>query len=282
MGKQTSSAFAALVPLVAAAALVLSACSREADRTEVAKTTTEEGTQAAPPATVAAERDAALVRAVNAIPQGKAAVLADETTAFPDLDYKTVTPYKELRDTQVTFKLQRDGQPAAEPADENLEMLLDGRHYTVVAMPGADEGERPQIKVLSDELVPPEQGKAKVRVVNASPDVGEVDVAVAGVKEPLISGLNPTNESDYRDVGPVSGKLIVRGSGQDGKGQVVAEAPTASIESGKIYTIFVMGRTKGSPRAEAVVVEDELVPTATTEVTPEGATDVPPSPPRPE
>jgi hypothetical protein len=149
-------------------------------------------------------------------------------------------------------------------------------------MPGADEGERPQIKVLSDELVPPEQGKAKVRVVNASPDVGEVDVAVAGAKEPLISGLNATNESDYRDVGPVSGKLIVRGSGRDGKGQVVAEAPSASIESGKIYTIFVMGRTGGSPKAEAVVVEDELVPTATTEVTPEGAMDVPPSPPRPE
>jgi hypothetical protein len=250
MRKQAS--FLVTVGLAVLATFAGPSCRREASQTEPAKTTTEGGTTTAPPAKEVAERDMALVRAVNAIPgAGQADIYADDLKAFTNLEYKTVTPYKELRDNEVTFKVQLTGNP--EPTDQEQEMLMDGHHYTVFAMPG-DKEKPAELKVLADELVPPEAGKIKVRVVNASADAGNVDVMVAGQKEPVISGVGMKDHTGYKEISPVEGKITLR---DDQKKRVVAEVP-ASMESGKLYTVIVLGKTAGSPKAEAFVVQDEL------------------------
>jgi hypothetical protein len=252
MTKQPS--IIATIGVASLALIVGSSCRREAAQTEPAKTTTEGGTTTAPPAKEAAERDAALVRAVNAISgQASADIYADDMKAFSGLAYKEITPYKELRDNEVTFKVELAGNP--EPADQEQELLMDGRHYTVFAMPGADKNERANLKVLADELVPPDPGKAKVRVVNASPTASNVDVMVAGQQDPLISGVGAQDHTGYKEIDPVMGKITLR---DDQKKQVANV--DATLEAGKLYTVIVVGKTAGTPKAEAIVVQDEVAP----------------------
>lgn len=235
------------------ATIAWSSCRSEANRTEPVRTTTEGGATTAPPASAVAERDASLVRVVQAIPaQTPADVYADDMKAFPNLDYKTVTPYQEMRDNEVTFKVELAGQTPP-PADKENELLMDGRHYTVVAMPG-EKDQPAHLKVLSDEITPPEAGKAKVRVVNASPDAGKVDVMIPGDRDPVMSGIGMNDESGYKEIDPVAGKILVR---DEARKRVVAEV-AGPLEAGKIYTVVVMGRKVGTPKAEAVMIKDEL------------------------
>ncbi len=53
---------------------------------------------------------------------------------------------------------------------------MGGKHYTIVVMP--DTNDKIKLQVLNDYLVPPPADKAEVRVIQASPDAGEVDVVV--------------------------------------------------------------------------------------------------------
>jgi Domain of unknown function (DUF4397) len=205
----------------------------------------------------AAERDTSLVRVVHAIPGGAPAdVYAGDEKAFSGVEYKTVTPYAGIEDNHVTFRLRAAGQ-LGEPLAENRELLLDGNQYTIVAMPG-ERGEAAELKVLKDEQVSPAEGKAKLRVVNASADSGELEILLDGRKDPLVGSLEAADDRGYREVEPATGKLIVR---DKDKGRVVAEASNANLSPGRAYTMLVVGRTAGSPRAEVIVIEDGLAPT---------------------
>jgi hypothetical protein len=252
MRKQPS--LIATVGVASLALIVGSSCRREAAQTEPAKTTTEGGTTTAPPAKEAAQRDAALVRAVNAIPApAPADIYADDLKAFSDVKYKEITPYKELQDNEVTFKVELAGNPQA--SDQEREILMDGRHYTVFAMPGAKKDDPAALRVLADELVPPDPGKSKVRVVNTSPDAPNMDLMIAGQKDPVISGVGRQDSTGYKEIVPVMGKITLR----DDQKQVVANVD-ATMEPGKLYTVIVVGKTTGTPKAEAFVVQDELAP----------------------
>jgi hypothetical protein len=242
--------------VIAVAALAASACGRS-DQNRATQTTTKDGVSTAPAGKLADERDQALVRVVNAIPGSDATdVVAGDTKAFIHVDYKTVTPYKELPEERMTLKLVSSGKETGEPLAENSEGLSGGQRYTVVALPGK-LGQAAELRVLNDNLTPPSEGKAKVRVVHASPDMGEMDVLVTGKKDPLFDGVNLNTAGGYKEVEPLRGTLEVRD--QDRK-TIVAKVPNASFEPGKLYTMFVVGRTAGNPKVEAVTVEDQLIP----------------------
>jgi hypothetical protein len=231
-------------------------CRREAAQTEPARTTTEQGTTTAPPASAAAERDSALVRAVNAVPTQPADIYADDQKLFSNLEYKTVTPYKEIQDNEVTFRLVRGAAaPTGDATDTEQEMLMDGRHYTVVALPNADATKPAHIRVLADEITPPDAGKVKVRVVNATQAPNDMDVMVPGKKDPIITDVGSADVAGYKEIDPVAGKLVFR---DDKLKTVVAEVP-ANLEAGKLYTVFVLGKTTTAGKAEAMMVQDELV-----------------------
>jgi hypothetical protein len=179
------------------------------------------------------------------------AVYAGDEKAFSSVEYKTVTPYAPVPDNQVTFRLRTAGQ-MGEPLAENRELLMDGNQYTVVAMPG-ERGDAAELKVLTDERASPAEGKAKLRIVNASTDSGELEILVDGRKDPLVESLEAADDRGYREVEPASGKLIVR---DKDKGRVVAEASNTNLSPGRAYTMLVVGRTAGSPKAEVIVIED--------------------------
>jgi hypothetical protein len=229
---------------------MLIGCSREAQQNQPVKTSTDQGSSAAPPAKQSAERDKALVRVVHAMPTGPSIdVFADESLAFSNVSYKTVTQYQELPDDRLAFRVRPAGSAGTEPLAENSEMLMGGRHYTVIAM--VDDKGKATVRVLRDDLTPLSQDRARVRVINASPDAGEVDVVAKGRDKTIFDGVNFAFEAGYKEVEPMTGALEIR---REGKKEVLTTISNQKWEPGKTYTIILAGRGK----LEAIAIEDQI------------------------
>ena len=150
--------------LLAGSAVLLAGACKDNRDTGAVNTKTAEGTSNAPAADVAESRDVALVRVINAIPAGgPVAILAGDSAAFSGVDYKTATPFREIRDDRLNFKLGSAEHPLA----ENRENLNGGGHYTIVAMPDAGGADKRNLRVLEDDLKPVSPEKARIRVVSA-------------------------------------------------------------------------------------------------------------------
>src|SRR5262245_12796603 len=177
--------------------LSAAACSRESNQTQQVTTNTEKGTSTAPPANEVEKRDNALVRVVHAIPKAPALDLfADDQKAFDNVNFGKVTPYREVPDKlRMDLKIRNTGQDGSAPLAENSERIGSGKHYTVIAFPESDG--HPALTVVNDDLKPPDSNKAKVRFINASPDVGEVDVYPRAGKDALFDGVNFKSEAGY-------------------------------------------------------------------------------------
>jgi hypothetical protein len=237
-----------------AALLLVAACSSESNQNQPVTTTTNTGTTNAPPAAEVKQRGNALVRVIHAVPGGASVdVFADDAKVFTGVAYKTASPYKEVSGERHTFRVRPAGQDTAPPLAENSEGLSDGKHYTVVVMEGSDG--KPTIHVYNDDLVPPSSGKAKVRVLHASPDAGEVDMYAREGNKKLFAGINALKETGYSEFDPMSGTIEVR---PEGKTNAVLSIPNAKFDAGDTYTIVVVGRAKGTPKLEAMIVEDKL------------------------
>src|SRR5262245_18503322 len=230
------------------------ACSRESTQERSVKTTTDSGSSTAPASNDVAKRDKALVRVVHAMPAQPAVdAFAGDAKAFSNVTYKTVTPYAELGEHRQPLAIKPTGQPGS--IAENSEDFAVGKHYTLVAMPTSAKDPKPELRVLSDDLTPPTSGKARVRVINASPDVGEIDVYVMNNAEKLFGGVNFKSEAGYSEIAPTTTVVELR---PQGKKEPLLMMPQFSFEPNKTYTIVVMGRARDH-KLEAVTVEDQFV-----------------------
>jgi Domain of unknown function (DUF4397) len=243
-----------MLVLVLVALLLAVACSSESKQNQSVATKTDSGASTAPPASEAAKRDNALVRVINTIPGNKSFdVYADDQKIFGAIPFKDVTPYKELSVSRHSFRLRTAGQSDAQPLAENSEGLSGGRHYTIVVMPGANG--QASMYVLNDNLTTASDDVAKVRVINASPDAGELNVVEKQQNKELFSGVNFESGTSYASVNPMSTTLEVRQEGQD---KPIVTVPNAKFEKGKYYTIVVAGNLKGGPAIQTLMVEDQL------------------------
>jgi Domain of unknown function (DUF4397) len=258
--------------LLLSVVLLAAACSRESQQTQPVTTKTEKGTSTAPPAKEVEQRGRTLVRIIHAMPGSSALdMFADEAKAFGNIPYKTVTPYKELsgklpptptvaevpapsNQLQVVFRIRPVAQDTTPPLAETSGVLTPGNHYTVIVLPSA-EGKEPSLKITSDDLTPAPSEKARVRVIHASSDAGEVDVYAKETDKALFDGVNFKSEVGYKEVQPMTATLEVR---PKDKKSPLATASNVKWEAGRTYTIIVMGRVKGRPKLEAVTVEDQL------------------------
>src|SRR5215468_457307 len=240
---------------IAMALLFMVACTSESQRTEPVTTTTDKGASTAPPAKEAGKADKALVRAVNALPgSAPVDVFVGDTKEFNNVAYKAVTPYKETPDVQKQFAIKPAGQDSAQPLAQNTEGISGGDHYTAIAMLNPDG--QATLKVIPDKLTPPPSDKASVRVINASPDAGEMDVFVKGKEDAIVSGVDPATVNNYKEIDPVTGALEIR---PEGKTNALVTMPAQKFEAGHLYTIIVTGKAKGGPKLEAVKIDDQLV-----------------------
>jgi hypothetical protein len=240
--------------------LLATACSSEPKQTQPVTTKTDSGTSTAPAAKEAEQRDNALVRVINTVPGSMSFdIFADDQKVFASVAFKDVTPYKELSDDRHSFHVRKAGQETAQPVAENNKGLMGGKHYTIVVMPGTND--KTTVDVVNDNITGPPAEKARVRVIHASPDTGDVDIVDKQANKKLFSSLHFEKGTDYMNVDPRRTTLEIRQEGQD---KSIVTLPNANFEKGKFYTIVVTGYANRTPKLETLMVEDQLVgaPTA--------------------
>lgn len=234
---------------VAMVAALAAACTDKKTDSAVVTTTAEGGVAASVSGDSAAKRGKSLVRLVNAISDKRSvAVTGDERNVFENAGYKAVTTYAGVTDNMVNFKLRTVGTDSVQA--ENQEMLTDGYRYTIVAM--ADENGHPKMRIFRDEVVP-DQGKARVRVINAVPGLNDVAVAMQGSKDALFGDVDFGAEAGYKDIDPTTGSVEVR---TDPKGNRPIVIKNMKFEAGKAYTIVLTGKRGGL--IEAVTFDDAV------------------------
>ena len=243
-------------PLLFSAILLAPACASESNEMLPVSTSAAGKTSSAPASSEAARRDNGFVRFVQAIPDvASVDVYANDMRIFTTVSYGSVSAFKELPDADYTFRLRSAGEEMAVPMAIGDDDIDAGEHFTVVAIRKADSA-KAELCVFEDDLVPPKTGSAKVRVINASPDAGEIDLYLPGAEKPLFAGVDFEKATGYEEMKPMVGQLAVHR--EDEKTKLV-ELPITSFDAGKVYTVIVLGWTHGvANTARAVVVEDRF------------------------
>jgi hypothetical protein len=242
----------ATLPISVAAILGLAACSKAT--TEPSQTTSGGATSTAPSGVVAKAEDKALVRFINATPSPKDLYFGD-VSAFSNLASLAASPYAEIPADRGEFKLYAAGNDFGNPLTTNSESPTAGKHYTVVAMNGPSG--LPMLNPITDDLVQPEPGKAKIRVIHAAPGVKKVDLYSAGNRDALIDGVEFKDATSYREVDPVLTEIDVRTAGSNTN---AVRIRNLSLAPGKLYTLVLMGGN-GRPLTSKVI-EDQLLQSA--------------------
>lgn len=251
--------FSNIQAMTFAAVLLSLGCDGTETRTAAVTTNSPAGSSTAPSSTSAASRDEALVRVVHAIPYAQALdVFAGDLVVFDAVNFKSVTSYRALDGKRYAFALRPAGMTNAKPLASNTEGLQDGSYYTVFALPG--ENRTAHMRVVTDQLERPADGKLRLRVVHAGDGVGAVDVRATGTDATLFEGIGFQTVSDYRDISPVNGPVEIRAPG----GAPVVTLPNAHLEAGRFYTLVLAGSSRATPMLEAFIIEDTLAPPATT------------------
>jgi hypothetical protein len=238
--------------LLICGALATAACDRAETRTAPVITTTPAGSSTAPSAAAASGRDEALVRVVHAIPFASAMdVYAGDLLAFNGVGFKAVTAYRALDGKRYAFSLRPAGMTNAKPLATNTEGLEDGSYYSVFALPG--EGRSAVLRIVGDQLDRPAHGKSRLRVVHAGGGLDTVDIRTSSAGAALLAGVKFRDVTGYQDVDAFTGAIDVRSGDRN-----VLVLPNAHLESGRFYTMVIVGNSQGAPALEAFIIEDHL------------------------
>jgi hypothetical protein len=230
---------------LAAQLAFIAGCERKT--TSASETVTSDGHTSQAPAGVAVARsDRALIRFINADPAGKPRELwSIDTRIFSSVPYKAITAYVEVPTKVLQFKVREANGP--EDLITAREELFAGRHYTLVAIPRKD-GTSILLKI-SDVLNPPKPGLAKVRLINATPGVDNLDLYRAGSKKKIEKGVDADGTTKFTEVDP--GMFEIRPAKQP----VAARLQHLPVEADRFYTFVVVGKTGD---LDLVRVEDKL------------------------
>ena len=182
-----------------------------------------------------AQSSMAQIRVIHASPDAPAVdVWVNGAVAISGLAFGEATDYVELAGGDYDIAVTPAGGAAADAVIEATVTLEAGMAYSVAAV-----GQVANIEplVLVDNLAAPETGKAHVRVVHASPDAPNVDVAVAGGPV-LIEDLAFKSDSGYLPVDAMSYDLEVRPTGTE---DVAIDIAGFDAMAGTVYSVFAIG-----------------------------------------
>jgi hypothetical protein len=229
---------------------LLAGCSSKS--TQPTASETPAGGSTAPSGQDAANQKKALVRFAQTIPGSQRMDLwFGDMKTFSNVAYKEVTPYIEVPAERHEFKLQTAGNTQVDAMATNREGLSAGGHYTIVAEQKSGKSTY-TLDALNDDLIPPDDGKAKLRVVNASLGLGKIDVVNPDGK--LFGGVAEDSGTSYKEVAPSQGTIEIRHS--DKKADAL-RVTNLSLQPGRLYTLFIVGGA--AHPLEAVPVTDQLV-----------------------
>ena len=102
----------------------------------------------------------------------------------------------------------------------------------------ADEFENGEVVVLNDNSDPAASGKAKVRIINLSPDAGNIDFKVAGETTTWATDLEFKDATGFTEVDASEFDFEVRASDND---ELLLSLPNTTLQSRYFYTIVIRG-----------------------------------------
>lgn len=224
-----------------------SSCTPKTDTPSV--TTTSEGQQTdAPAGKDAAKNNTALVRFINADPDGKPLdIVSGDKQLFKDVAFKSITPYMQLPRGVTQFKLRAAGD-STDLTTARRE-LFPGRHYTLVALP-AKKG-KSNLASLSDNLGLLDPGQARIRLINATSDVNDLDLFKEGSTTRITHGVDAGAATSFTDFAP--GKVEVHQANKP----TPMKLAMLPVESDRLYTFIVVGTASA---LDAVQVVDRIEP----------------------
>ncbi len=246
----------ALLALMLLALATASCGGDNANNNQSLTTTTAAGATTAPPAAEVSGRNNALVRAIHTIPNAATVDIFDnETKIFNALRYRSTDGYVEVAAKRHIFSVRPAGLATNTPLAQDSIGLSAGKHYTILVTPGQSPIPA-AIKIIDDNLVAPASGKARVRLIHASPDAGSVDVYTQGTNVKISDKISFQEAGSYLEVAPTTAALEVRPT--EGARTVIFMIPNVRLQAGGIYTIILTGQAKGAPNMEAIVIEDRF------------------------
>jgi hypothetical protein len=188
----------------------------------------------------------ASVRFVHAVPGAGSAELVVKSGAKigSGVGFGQVTPYVGVSAGSHEVSLQ-SGTKAL--AVTNVD-LTDGKRYTVVAM---SQGKKVQLRSYTDGDAT--NGKARLRLIHAAPELGSPDVRLDG--QALAEKAKYTEATPYLTVSPGTHTLAVTKPG-DGGGRPIASKQVA-LSAGSASTALLIG-TMGEP-TRIVLASDQTV-----------------------
>jgi hypothetical protein len=148
--------------------------------------------------------------------------------------FKTVSDYLKVKPGKFKVEVREAGEPVDSPpviaATVDLEA---GKAYTVAVF-----GQLTSVKaaLLTDDMSRPADSKSKVRLIQAIPGEGAVDLVSGG--DVLISNARFPSASDYQEVPAGSVDVEVR---KAGSGEVLAKASNLKLPSGSISSLVAVG-----------------------------------------
>ena len=246
------------LPLVALAlsGLLATACGGKPTDTSI-RTTTPSGSFTSPSGQQAAERDRALLRVVSAMPgASRLDLFVEGEKIAAGVEYRTITPFLNVAAGRQSLRLRPAGLDTAEPLAEETRQLDAGRYYTVVIMPGDENGPAATVHVFEDPMDPPDENRAVLRFVHAASDAGRIDVSLQGRPEAVATGLEFQQASAFVDIEPSAAPIAVRPAQRT---ETMFQVPDQKLAAAGIYTIILVGRTRIAPPLETLVIEDRLV-----------------------
>jgi hypothetical protein len=234
--------------LLLAGVVLAVSCGGSHARTRAARS--DEPATASAPGNAAVKTSTSLVRLVDALPSVRAIDLTDDDHELvSDAAYRTISSFREMQGRRVTLRVRVAGTDRV--LVSNPAVMENGYRYTIVAYPG-DHGEA-RIQVLRDELVP-NAGKARIRVINAAPELGMAAVALHGQRSSLFDNVATPVEARYRDIDPTLGSLEIR---SDVKTRKPLQLRDQQFVAGRAYTVVLVGR--GTGRIDAITFDDTVI-----------------------
>ncbi len=206
-----------------------------------------------PSADIAAQHDRTLVRVIHAVPGAPTVdVQAGEGAVFNAVAFKAVTPYQAIADNRPHIRMRPTEEPTAAPLAESTDLVMDGAHYTVVAVPD-ENGGSVELEAVRDDLTPSDPNKARIRVINAAPRASDVNVTAQA--NPLFDDISFKEAAGFKEVDAGSVTLVVT---REEGGQVLLRLPNIQLHPGQSLTVVLTHPSPTSNRIEAIQVVDEL------------------------
>jgi hypothetical protein len=194
------------------------------------------------------------LRAVNAgsAEAGPVDVYVGDAVVVEGLEYGMATEFAAIPSDTQQIRVVPAGTAVDEATIEFNDQLQPGGAYQLTVMGLTVEELSSWISGV--DISPLESGRARVRVVHASPDLGAVDVST-GEGEIPFENIELGNQSGYVDLTADSYLFQLRQTGEDTL--LLETAEEVQLEEGKIYDIYAMGASEAGT-LELIIFEAEV------------------------